>query len=121
MPSPVKKHRPKDPKVPNDPGLLTKKKRKDKARWVAAEEAAIITTLLTQKAAGNASESGFKPTVWSLVVEAVAGATMDGSKKDALQCKTCYHRVSFLFLFLSFLGFGFSIYSSRVNIRWSRP
>jgi len=57
MPSPVKKHRPKDPKVPNDPGLLTKKKRKDKARWVAAEEAAIIATLLTQKAASNVSES----------------------------------------------------------------
>jgi len=102
MPNPAKKTHTKIPTGPNDPG---KKKHKDKARWVAAEEAAIITTLLTQKAAGNASESGFKPTVWSFVVQAVAGATMDGSKKDALQCKTCYHHVSFLFLFLSFLGF----------------
>jgi len=103
MLSPVKKHRPKDPKVPNDPGFLTKKKCKDKARWVAAEEAAIIATLLTQKAAGNASESGFKPSVWSLVVQAVAGATTTGFKKDSLQCKTCYQWVSFFFSLLSFI------------------
>src|SRR5882672_3420635 len=102
MPSPAKKNHTKILTVPNDPG---KKKRKDKARWVATEEAAIIATLLTQKAAANVSESGFKPTVWSFVVQAVAGATMDGSKKDALQCETCYHCMSFLFLFLSFLGF----------------
>jgi len=102
MPSPAKKNHTKIPMVPNDPG---KKKCKDKARWVAAEEAAIIATLLTQKVASHALESGFKPTVWSFVVQAVAGATMDSSKKDALQCKTCYHCVIFLFLFLSFLGF----------------
>src|SRR5882672_3840494 len=102
MPSLAKKNHTKILTVPNDPG---KKKRKDKARWVAAEEAAIIATFLTQKAAGNALESGFKPTVSFCVVLAVAVATMDGSKKDALQCKTCYHCVSFLFIFLSFLGF----------------
>jgi len=44
-------------------------------------------TLLTQKVARNASESGFKPAVWALVVQAVAGATMDGSQKDILQCR----------------------------------
>src|SRR5882672_2164769 len=101
MPSLAKKNHTKIPMVPNDPG---KKKCKDKARWVVAVEVAIIVMLLTQKAAGNASESGFKPTVWSFVVQAVAGATMDSSK-DTLQCKTCYHHVSFLFLFLSFLWF----------------
>src|SRR5882672_10352136 len=102
MPNLAKKTHTKIPMGPNDPG---KKKRKDKARWVATEEVAIIVMLLIQKAAGNASESGFKPTVWSFMVQAVAGATMDSSKKDALKCKTCYHRMSFLFLFLSFLGF----------------
>ena len=85
--------------MPNDLGLLAKRKCKDKARWVAAEEAAIIMTLLTQKVAGNALESGFKPAVWALVVQAVAGATMDGSQKDILQCKTCYHCVSFCSFF----------------------
>src|SRR5882672_384367 len=93
MPSPSQKHRPKSPKAKDDPGLPSKKKHKDKAKWVATEEAAIIGTLLTQKAAGNSSESGFKSAVWSLVVHAVAGATMDSTQKDAMQCKTCYHRV----------------------------
>src|SRR5882724_11074849 len=36
-----------------------------------AEESTIIATLLLQKAAGNSSESGFKPAVWPLVVDAV--------------------------------------------------
>jgi len=73
--------------------LPSMKKRKDPARWVAAEEAAIIATLLLQKAAGNSSESGFKPAVWPLVVDAVREATSETVKKNLLQCKTCYHRV----------------------------
>ena len=89
--------------MPNDPGLLSKKKHKDKVRWVAAEEATIIATLLTQKVAGNASESSFKPAVWSLVVQAVAGATTDSSKKDALKCNMCYQQASFVFSLLSFI------------------
>jgi len=44
-----------------------KKMRKDQGKMTDTEEAAIITTLLKQKAAGNASESGFKPSVWPLV------------------------------------------------------
>jgi len=89
--------------VPNDLGLLTKKKHKDKVRWVAAEEATIIVTLLTHKVARKASESGFNPTIWSLVVQAVAGATTDSSKKDVLQCKMCYQWVSFIFSLFSFI------------------
>ena len=100
---PVQKHQPKNPKVPNNLGLLTKKKHKDKVRWVAAEEAAIIMTLLTQKVASNVSESSFKPMVWSLVVQAVAGATTDGFKQDTLQCKMCYQWVSFVFSSHSFI------------------
>jgi len=50
---------------------------------------------------GNISESAFKPTVWSLVVQPVDGATTDGSK-DTLQCKTCYQQVSFIFLIMLF-------------------
>jgi len=56
--------------VPNDLGLLTKKKWKEKVQWVAAEEAAIIVTLLTQKAASNMTEHGFKPQCGLLVVHA---------------------------------------------------
>ena len=76
-----------------DTPLLSQKKRRDKARWVAAEEATIIVTLLLQKATGNYLESGFKPAVWSLVVDAVGEATTEAVKKSFLQCKTCYHRV----------------------------
>ena len=61
---------PKQTKLSNkvDPPLPSQKKHRDKARWVAAEEATIIVTLLLQKATGNYLESGFKPAVWSLVV-----------------------------------------------------
>ena len=68
-------------------------KHRDKARWVTAEEASIITTLLLQKAAGNSSESGFKLAVWPLVVDAVREATSDTVKKTLQHCKTCHHRV----------------------------
>ncbi|KAF8578946.1 hypothetical protein K439DRAFT_1280245, partial [Ramaria rubella] len=43
-----------------------------KTKWIAAEEAAIIATLLGQKAAGNASDAGFKPMVWKIVVDDLA-------------------------------------------------
>src|SRR5882724_3075952 len=66
---------------------------RDKARWVAAEEAALIVTLLLQKAMGNSSESGFKPAIWPLVVDAVGEAMSEGVKKSLMQCKTCYHKV----------------------------
>ena len=58
-----------------NPPLLSQKKHRDKARWVMAEEAAIIVTLLLQKAMGNYLESSFKPVVWSLVVDVVGEAT----------------------------------------------
>jgi len=81
-------------KVRNDSGLPPKKVHKDKAKWSAAEEVAIITTLLKQKVAGNSSESGFKPAVWLLVKFMVSKASSGGGRKDLQQCKTCYHRVS---------------------------
>src|SRR5882724_12943888 len=64
------------------------------ARWVVAEEATMVATLLLQKASGNASESGFKPVVWAVVVHTVGIATAEPLKKTLFQCKTCYHRVS---------------------------
>ena len=77
-----------------DTPLLSQKKHRDKARWVAAEEPTIIITLLLQKAAGNSLENGFKPAVWTLVVDAVGEAiTTESVSKNLLQCKTCYHRV----------------------------
>ena len=65
----------------------------DPARWVAAEEAMIIATLLLQKAARNSLESGFKQAVWPLVVDAVSQAPSVDIKKNLQQCKTCYDRV----------------------------
>ena len=53
--------------------------------WVAAEEATIIATLLLQKATGNSSESGFKPVVWPLVVNAVGEATSESVRKSLMQ------------------------------------
>jgi len=61
--------------------------------WVMAEEAMIIATFLLQKATRNSLESGFKPVVWPLVVDAVRQATSEAIKKNLQQCKTCYHRV----------------------------
>ena len=61
--------------------------------WFAAEEAALIATLLLQKAMGNSSESGFKPAVWPLVVNVVGEATSEGVRKSLMQFKTCYHKV----------------------------
>jgi len=81
-----------------NPGLSSKKKCKDKVKWVAAKEATIIAMLLTQKASGNSSESGIKSSMWTLVVHAVAGATTDSTRKDVMQCKTCYHWVCLLSL-----------------------
>ena len=64
---------------------------KDKAKWTNTE-AAIITTLLEQKATGNASESGFKPSVWPLVEFSVRKATVGDVRKNVLQCKPCITR-----------------------------
>ena len=91
MPSLAQTHRPISLKAKDAPGLPSQKKCKDKVKWVAAEEAAMITMLLTQRVARNSSELGFKVAVWSLVVNAVAGAMIDSTKKDLMQCKTCYH------------------------------
>src|SRR5882724_12292863 len=79
--------------------LPSMKKCRDPARWVAAEEAMIIATLLLQKAARNSLESGFKPVVWPLVVDVVSQATSVAIKKNLQQCKTCYHRVHVQFFF----------------------
>src|SRR5882724_11000910 len=74
--------------------LPSMKKCRDPARWVMAEEAAIIATLLLQKATRNSSESGFKLAVWPLVVNAVSQATSVAIKKtpavqDLLSQGTC--------------------------------
>jgi len=46
----------------------------------------MIATLLSQKQTGNASESGFKPSVWSLVVTAVGEAATEDVGKAIAQC-----------------------------------
>src|SRR5882724_6464719 len=91
------------PKTPNrNPSndhntLPPKKLHKDKVKWIVAEEVALITTLLEQKATGNVPESGFKPSVWPLVEFSVSKATPGDVRKNVLQCKTCYHKVSHFF------------------------
>ena len=61
--------------------------------WLAAEEAAIVAELLVQKLTGNASESGFKPSVWQAVKNAVTASISGHGKKDVKQCKTHYQKV----------------------------
>jgi len=65
--------------------LLSQKKCRDKARWVSAEEAAIIMTLLLQKVAGNSSESGFKPSSLVLGGGCVGEATTESVRQNLLQ------------------------------------
>src|SRR5882724_1409662 len=77
-----------------------KKKCHDKEKWTM-DEVAIITTLLKQKATRNSSESGFKPSVWPLVGFSVSKVTPGDVRKNVLQCKTCYHKVSCFFGLLS--------------------
>src|SRR5882724_709559 len=79
--------------------LPSMKKHRDPVKWVVAEEAAIISTLLLQKATGNSLKSGFKPMMWPLVVNAVSQATSLAIKKNLQLCKTCYHRVHVQFFF----------------------
>jgi len=71
-------------------------KHRDKATWVAVEEATLIVTLLLQKAAGNSLQSMFKPAVWPLVVNAVGEAMSEGVRKSApLQVWDAYLQVMF--------------------------
>jgi hypothetical protein len=55
---------------------------KDHTKWCATEEAAVVATLLSQKAAGNVSESGFRPAVWQIVVKDLAEITPEGLAKN---------------------------------------
>jgi len=89
-----------------NPRLPSQKKCRDKAWWVAAEEAA-----------RNSSESGFKLAVWTLMVEAVGEATTEAVKKSLMQCKTCYHRVC---VQNSISVWPLNISSSRLSTRWCR-
>ena len=71
----------------------SKKHRKPRTTWLAAEEAAIVAELLVQKLAGNTSESGFKPSVWQAVKNAVTASISGHGNKDVKQCKTRYQKV----------------------------
>ncbi|KAF8581616.1 hypothetical protein K439DRAFT_1618908 [Ramaria rubella] len=64
-----------------------------KTKWTTAEEAAIITTLLGQKAVGNVSDSRFKPMVWEIVVDDLADVSPMGMSKDVSQCKSRYQQL----------------------------
>ena len=70
-----------------------------KVNWTSAKEAILVQTLLQEKEKGNQAESGWKPIVWQVLVEALATI---GSKrrKEAKQIKTRWQRVSFYFYFL---------------------
>ena len=43
-----------------------------KVNWTSAEEALMVSTLLKEKDKGNQAESGWKPVVWQVLVEALA-------------------------------------------------
>jgi hypothetical protein len=47
-------------------------KDKVKVNWTGAEEALMVSTLLKEKDKGNQAESGWKPVVWQVLVEALA-------------------------------------------------
>jgi len=79
--------------------MLSKKKCKDKAKWVATKEDAMIATLLTRRGRELVGIR-FQSSGLVLVVTAVAPATAVTTKKDLMQCKTAITGMS------SFLSFS---------------
>ncbi|KAF8516639.1 hypothetical protein JB92DRAFT_2909820, partial [Gautieria morchelliformis] len=72
------------------------KKRAENTVWSVAEEMEMLDILLEQKGIGNASENGFKPSVWTLVVTALEnfeGPPSSGHEKDVKACKARFQRL----------------------------
>ena len=82
------------------PNMMQTKHGEELTKWVTSKEAKIIMTLLTEKAAGNVAESSFKPQVWKRVMEAVAGLSDAGPRKDVKHCKSRFQRVCKSFFFI---------------------
>jgi len=70
-----------------------KKKRAPPTRWFAADDAAMVRVLLTEKRLGHETEHGFLASSWERVVEAVQETTLQGQKKDVQPCKDRYKLV----------------------------
>jgi hypothetical protein len=67
-----------------------KRKRADNTIWSTAEAAELVAVLLTQKVTGNASDNGFKTSVWTMVKDAIAVLDLtekQGPLKEQKQCK----------------------------------
>ena len=48
-----------------------KKEKRKKTKWSAAEDAELVSVLREQQKLGNQADSGWKPIVWTKVVEAL--------------------------------------------------
>ena len=87
------KSKPPKIKTGNEP-LSTPKGATGKCAWDSAEEAGLVATLLAQKLTGNTTDTGFKPSVWSIVVVDISRIRSGTPKKTVSQCKRRYQRVS---------------------------
>ncbi|EJD03268.1 uncharacterized protein FOMMEDRAFT_20420 [Fomitiporia mediterranea MF3/22] len=67
----------------------------DTASWTADQEALLIQTLKKAKDDGLQAESGWKPVVWSLAVEALAGTESEsgGVRKEVKHVRSRFHRL----------------------------
>ena len=65
-----------------------------RCRWSAQDDRTLVETLLTQKAAGNQAQSGWKPAVWSAIAaELKKGAVSGQVERTAAKCNDHYSNV----------------------------
>jgi hypothetical protein len=65
-----------------------------RCRWSSQDDRILVETLLTQKAAGNQAQSGWKTIVWSAVAAELKKVTTDGqAEKTASKCNDHYCNV----------------------------
>ncbi|KDQ13310.1 hypothetical protein BOTBODRAFT_45272 [Botryobasidium botryosum FD-172 SS1] len=73
--------------LPKQPAQ-TKRTRAPPVYWNLAEEALLIDTLLHQREQGMQAESGWKPAVWQIAVDALRDAYPKEQQKEICHCKT---------------------------------
>ena len=65
-----------------------------RCRWSAQDDRTLDETLLTQKAAGNQAQSGWKPVVWNAVAAELKKIVLDNqAEKTATKCNDHYSNV----------------------------
>lgn len=65
-----------------------------RCHWSAQDDCILIERLLTQKAAGNQAQSGWKPSVWSAVAAGLSEIAVNGqAEKTTAKCSDHWSNV----------------------------